>query len=98
MIEIKIKDYISEYPVSREAADNLFDYINKLNEDNIKIDFYEVIGISHSFASQYRFDKRRYKKNITEINRNEDVINMFKTLDHKKIADNREIEVGHFEL
>ncbi len=98
MIEIKIKDFISKYSVSRESADVLFAYIKGLNEENIKIDFYGIDGISHSFASQYRLNLRTLEKNIIEINRNENVIKMFKTLDHKKTIENREIEMGHFKL
>ncbi len=98
MIEIKIKDFISKYPVSRESADVLFAYIKGLNEENIKIDFYGIDRISHSFASHYGLNLRTLKKNIIEINRNENVIKMFKTLDHKKTIENRKIEMGHFKL
>lgn len=95
---IMIKDKISSYPVSRSAADQLFQDINNSDIDDIIINFENVTGITHSFASQYRFDKNKCRKNITEINTNGNIVKMFKTLDHKKIANTAPIEIKRVEF
>lgn len=95
---IKLVDFISKYPAYRISADKLFNFINNLNEENIIIDFSGVEGITHSFASQYFDDKKSTNRNIKEINVNDNVTKMFKTLGNKKTFNDHNIEISNFSL
>ncbi|MFG1391187.1 hypothetical protein [Acidiplasma aeolicum] len=98
METIKLNDFISKYPAYRISADKLFNYINNIKENDIIIDFINIEGITHSFASQYLNDKNLCKKNIKEINMNDNVMKMFETLNKKKRINNNNIEVSNFNL
>ena len=95
---IKLADFISKYPAYRISANKLFNFIDKLNEENIIIDFSNVEGITHSFASQYFDDKKLTKKNIKELDMNDNVTKMFKTLNNKKTFNDYNIEISNFSL
>jgi hypothetical protein len=99
MEEVKISDFISKYPAFRSSADMLFNYINKFNDNYIVINFMDVDGITHSFASQYRANKIKCNKNIDETNENDNIAKMFMTLDRKnKLRKDYVIEVSSFKL
>ena len=81
---IRLCDLISKYPAYRTTADNLFKIINGNDDNNIQIDFANVIGITHSFASQYKKNKSLCNKIVKEVNENENVLKMFQILDKPK--------------
>ena len=55
------------------AAVEFLNDVDKLNDDDILIDFSGVVFVSRSFAQSYFTKKNKLNKNITEINISEDV-------------------------
>ncbi len=68
MIYVLMRREISKYLVTKISCDYLFDKINRLDENNIKLDFLLVYYISKEFMEEYKINKNKCKKNITEIN------------------------------
>lgn len=68
MIYVLMRREISKYLVTKISCDHLFDKINRLNENNIKLDFLLVYYISKEFMEEYKINKNKCNKNITEIN------------------------------
>ncbi|WP_337860400.1 hypothetical protein [Ferroplasma sp.] len=98
-MEFKLTKLIGIYPSTRKSCDILFDKINNMKDEKIIIDFSEVVGITHSFASQYAYHKKNSPKNVREININDNVLNMINfTNKPKKITDNEKIELKTFTL
>ncbi len=99
MQEFNLSKLIGTYPSTRYSCDNLFDEIKKSGDNNIVIDFTGVIGITHSFAAQYTYNKKNSFKNIIEKNKDDNVIKMFNTIGKaKKISKINDITTEEFNL
>jgi hypothetical protein len=68
MIYVLMRREISKYLVTKISCDYLFDKINNLNENEIRLDFTLVYYISNEFMEEYKINKNNCKKNITEVN------------------------------
>ncbi len=68
MIYVLMRKEISKYLVTKISCDYLFDRMNNLNENEIKLDFTLVYYISNEFMKEYKINKNSCKKNITEVN------------------------------
>lgn len=68
MIYVLMRKEISKYLVTKISCDHLFDKINRLNENDIKLDFLLVYYISKEFMEEYKINKSKCNKNIMEIN------------------------------
>ena len=68
MIYVLMRKEISKYLITKISCDYLFDKINNLNENDIKLDFLLVYYISNEFMKEYKINKSICKKNITEVN------------------------------
>ena len=82
---VYLADHISQNLAFRHSADDLFSYINSLEESGIIVDFSEIKSIAGSFAHQYITNKKATKKNITEINKSHNVIQMFELVERRKV-------------
>ena len=76
-IQIIISDKIHPNLGMNQAAKELFDEINLENDDEILIDFSEVIFMSRSFAQEYLFQKLTSDKKIVECDVPENIQKMF---------------------
>jgi hypothetical protein len=82
--KIEIAHAVSENLAFRNSADDLFSHIEDFKEKNIIIDFSGIKTITRSFAHQYTLNKKKSKKNISEINMPKDIAKMFDLLVNKK--------------
>ena len=96
MKTIKLYEFVSTYPSYRLSADKLFDFIKNNSDDKIIVDFSNVEGVTHSFASQYRIDKKYCSKDVKEINMGDNVKKMFKSLNNKKTDEQGYVEIQDF--
>ena len=87
MKTIKLYEFVSTYPSYRLSAHKLFDFIKNNSDDKIMVDFSNVEWVTHSFASQYRIDKKYCSTDVKEINMGDNVKKMFKSLNNKKRMD-----------
>ncbi|WP_084790408.1 hypothetical protein [Methanosphaera sp. WGK6] len=67
-VEIKVTDIIPRILSADVAAEELFREINKLNDNEVILDFIGIEFMSISFAQEYSYQKRVSKKIITEKN------------------------------
>ena len=81
---VYLAEHISQNLAFRHSSDDLFNYINNLEDSNIIIDFSEIKFMSSSFAHQYLINKKATKKNITESNKTSDVIQMFELVERRR--------------
>ena len=81
---VYLADHISQNLAFRHSADDLFSYINSLEESGIIVDFSEIKSIASSFAHQYITNKKVTKKAIIEINKSIDAIQMFELVERRK--------------
>ena len=99
MEKMIVASMIGIYPTTRESCDDLFKKINESIEENIIIDFKDVIGITNSFASQYLFNINKCKKNILEKNKNKNIVSMLEITNKiKKPTKVEYLEITHFQL
>jgi len=75
--KMKMKEKLSENLSLRDLAKNLFDYLNKLEQNEIMLDFAGIKSISNSFAQEYLEQKKISKKLIREENVPENIQKMF---------------------
>ena len=75
--QIKISEKIHPNLGMNQAAKELFDEINLEKEDEILIDFSDVIFMSRSFTQEYLFQKLNTKKKIVELNVPKNIQKMF---------------------
>lgn len=66
-MQIKIREKIASNLYLREAANRLFDSIEKRKSSEIVFDFEGIQFMSRSFAHQYLTRKAKTKKKIVEI-------------------------------
>jgi hypothetical protein len=78
---IRIKEAVSADLALRSRADALFSAIEKVDSNEVNIDFSGVKSISRSFAHQYQTRKRASKKNISETHVPAAVTRMFDVVD-----------------
>ncbi|WP_458406027.1 hypothetical protein [Methanobrevibacter sp.] len=76
-IKINISEKIHPNLGMNQAAEELFDEINKENCEEILIDFSNVIFMSRSFTQEYLFQKLTSNKKIIELNVPKDIQKMF---------------------
>lgn len=74
---IAIKEAISEYLGFRHSAAQFFEFLDSLSEENVIVDFENVILVSRSFAHEYKKRKNEIDKNVIEINVPENIDKMF---------------------
>ena len=74
---VRICEEISSHLILRDQTDLFFEKLNTKSEENIVIDFSNVVLISRSFADQYILRKARSHKRIAECNLPENVQKMF---------------------
>lgn len=67
-MKILIKELLSSSLSSVFAVEQLFEEINKSEDNNIILDYREVDFITLSFAQAYIASKKQSNKNIKEIN------------------------------
>ena len=77
---IQLAKFVSQNLLFRNSADELFEYINKIEPNNIIIDFNKVQSITRAFTHQYLLNKKKSKKKITDINISPHVQNMFEII------------------
>lgn len=75
--QIKISEKIHPNLGMNQAAKELFDEINLDDDDEILIDFADVIFMSRSFTQEYLFQKLTSGKKIVELNVPDNVQKMF---------------------
>ena len=51
MATIQIAEFVSFFPSFKIYADKLFEFANNIEDMNILMDFTDVVGMTHSFAS-----------------------------------------------
>lgn len=73
----------------RQTADDLFNYIDSLEASKIVVDFSGVANITPSFAHQYMLNKIRTEKDITEVNMNPHIRQMFELVRSRKTQQKR---------
>ncbi|MDR0911327.1 MAG: hypothetical protein LBM96_01835 [Methanobrevibacter sp.] len=78
---IKVFNLINRSLESNKSAELVFDEINKSKDNNIIVDFANVVAISRSFVQSYSAQKKKSNKNISEINITKDYENMFKMIE-----------------
>ena len=61
----------------REAANQLFDFVEKHESISVTLDFSSVRTMSRSFAHQYLTRKIKKTKKIVEVNKSQNVNQMF---------------------
>ena len=76
-IKIKISEKIHPNLGMNQAAEELFEEINQNNENEIIIDFSDVVFMSRSFTQEYLFQKLTSNKKIVELNVSENIQKMF---------------------
>jgi len=96
-IVLRIADIISENLAFRDSVDNLFSYIDSLEETNIITDFLGIKSITGSFAHQYLINKKKAIKHITERNIPLDVKKMFELVERRNLNP-REISTEPIEV
>ncbi|MDR3223090.1 MAG: DUF4325 domain-containing protein [Methanobrevibacter sp.] len=80
IVEIKVKDKIHKNLGMNSSAKNLFDELNNSPNEEINIDFSDVVIMSRSFAQEYIYQKNKSKKKIEEVNVPKDILPMFKVV------------------
>ena len=70
---VVIKDKINSSLEMNSAAVEFLDDVDKINDDDIIVDFSGIVFVSRSFAQSYFTKKNKLNKNIIEINISEDV-------------------------
>jgi anti-anti-sigma regulatory factor len=85
---VRIKEAISADLALRNRADAFFDKIDKLDANEVVIDFSEVRSISRSFAHQYDLRKKASKQKMTEIHLPQHVTKMFKVVESSNKKNN----------
>lgn len=68
MTTIMIKDSISKDLALRDYAKMFFKFLNSVPDEQITVDFVDVLSISRSFAHEYMQNKEKSAKTIREIN------------------------------
>ena len=68
MIYVMMRREISKYLVTKVSCDHLFNKIEKLDDNEIILDFLLVYYISNEFIDAYIADKAMSTKKITEKN------------------------------
>ena len=97
MATIQIAEFVSFFPSFRISADKLFEFSNNIEDMNILMDFTDVVGMTHSFASQYLLQKKVSNKHITEENMNKNVVEMFRfSSNPRKQVHVEKISIGKF--
>jgi anti-anti-sigma regulatory factor len=81
LVIINISAEINKSLELNTNASDLIDKINKLEDDDIIIDFSNVYFISRTFAQAYYASKKRSSKKITEINLSDDVKPMMEMIE-----------------
>lgn len=94
---VYLAEHISENLAFRHSADDLFNYINNLEESNLIIDFSEVKFVSSSFAHQYLINKKATQKDVTEINKTFNIIQMFEVVERRN-SKLRETNNEHYKV
>ena len=82
---INLSNIISKNLAFRDTADDLFSYINDLEESSIIIDFLNIQSITASFAHQYMINKEKNKKNIIERNIPNNITKMFELIENRRL-------------
>ena len=80
---VYLAERISQNLAFRHSADDLFNYINNLEESNIIVDFSEIKFVSGSFAHQYLINKKATPKDVTETNKTFNIIQMFELVERR---------------
>lgn len=79
---IKIRNILSVDLALRDSANQFFDYVDSLPENQITIDFTGIISISRSFAHQYVTRRFNSNKTISEVNIPLNISKMFKVVEN----------------
>jgi len=74
---IILEKEISNNLALRDSAKRLFDNINKNVDQEIIVDFSNIVTISRSFTHEYIENKKKTSKSIKEINMPMNVTKMF---------------------
>ncbi|AAG39951.1 MULTISPECIES: STAS-like domain-containing protein [Methanothermobacter] len=79
---IIIKNFINKTLGFRDSAVYLFKEINKLEVENVELDFKGVEFMSRSFAHEYLTQKSRSTKNIIEKNQKPSIERMLDAVEN----------------
>jgi len=89
-MKLSLQEQVSSNLALRYSVDDLFEYINSLDESRIVLDFSGIESITRSFAHQYVINKSRSKKQIYEQNVPSYIKPMFDLVGHQFSSQKRE--------
>ena len=78
---VQLAKFISKNLLLRNSADELFNYINKINSDEIIIDFDKIQSVTRAFIHQYLLNKYKSEKDIIDVNISPSVKTMFEIVE-----------------
>ena len=84
-IVLPLQRHVSNNLALRQSADDLFDFMNRLTESKIIIDFTGIESITRSFAHQYILNKAESKKEILECNIPHEIKPMFELVKRQRV-------------
>ncbi|VVB65210.1 Uncharacterised protein [uncultured archaeon] len=87
---LSLRAQVSSNLALRYSADDLFDYINNLNESRIVLDFSGIESITRSFAHQYILNKSKSNKQIVECDVPINIKPMFELVERQHSNQRRE--------
>jgi hypothetical protein len=91
---VRIRDEISPDLAFRTSALPFFERLENMQEEEIQVDFSDILSISRSFAHEYDTRKNQSKKKITEINLPDNVEKMFRIITNRpRLLDSNSMEV-----
>ncbi len=79
--KVRLAKFISKNLLLRNSADELFNYINEINSNEIIVDFNKIQSVTRSFSHQYLLNKNKSEKNIININISPQVKTMFEIVE-----------------
>lgn len=91
-ITLPLRKQISSNLAFRHSADDLFNYINSINESRIVVDFSGVESITRSFAHQYIMNKIESNKHVIECDIPPNIKPMFELVERQR-SDQRKLLV-----
>lgn len=78
---VPLAKQFSNYLLLRKTANELFEFINNANADEIIIDFNNIQAVSRAFTHQYILNKKKSNKSIIDVNISPSVEPMFKLIE-----------------
>lgn len=83
-IKLSLQNKVSSDLAFRDSANDLFEYINSLDAQQIVVDFSGIESITRSFAHQYILNKVESKKQIIECDVPSEIMPMFELVQKQR--------------